>query len=262
MSVGFSCDCGKSLHVSEDKRGKRIKCPACGEVLRVPDIDDAEEEFTEEAVPRVQAGKSRKKTTKAKKGASVSLLVVGGGLGLIAVMAVGAMLFWPRTSNKVPVAQTTDWQSFQHRVGGFSVEVPNALQKIPTREAGDDFYAIRIAGEHPYTVHVNCYIFAKGTTAAKPVPMLLARAAELIADGRNIQQQSNIRHNGHQGLDFLVAGPKGNQRSRLFLHHNVVIELAVTWEKQEPTTERDRFWNSIQFTRQGGRGGSKSPAME
>ncbi len=262
MSVGVSCDCGKILRVSEEKRGKRIKCPGCGEVIRVPDLGDAEDEFTEEPASRMRSAKSRKKTTKAKKGSSVGLLVIGGGLGLVAVMVVGAILFWPRTSNKVPVAQTTEWQSFQHRVGGFSVEVPNALQKIPTRDAADDFYAIRIAGEHPYAVHVNCYIFPKGTTAAKPVPMLLARAAELIANRRKIEQQSNIRHNGHQGLDFLVAGPKGNQRSRLFLHHNVVIELAVTWDKEEPTTERDRFWNSIQFTRRTGPGESKSPAME
>jgi hypothetical protein len=36
MPVSVACDCGKAFRVPDEHRGKRIKCPGCGEPLSVP----------------------------------------------------------------------------------------------------------------------------------------------------------------------------------------------------------------------------------
>ena len=42
MSIEFKCDCGKTIRVKDDAAGRKIRCPACDEILRVPeDSEDA-----------------------------------------------------------------------------------------------------------------------------------------------------------------------------------------------------------------------------
>ena len=42
MSIQFECQhCGKSLTTSDEKAGRKAKCPGCGEVLTVPEPDSA-----------------------------------------------------------------------------------------------------------------------------------------------------------------------------------------------------------------------------
>lgn len=42
MAITFSCaHCGKSLTTSDDKAGRKAKCPGCGEVLTVPEAESA-----------------------------------------------------------------------------------------------------------------------------------------------------------------------------------------------------------------------------
>src|SRR5262245_20099155 len=36
MAVAVACSCGKQLRIPDEYRGKRIKCPGCGEGLGVP----------------------------------------------------------------------------------------------------------------------------------------------------------------------------------------------------------------------------------
>jgi hypothetical protein len=36
MAISFSCPCGKKLNVKDELAGKRGKCPACGELLTIP----------------------------------------------------------------------------------------------------------------------------------------------------------------------------------------------------------------------------------
>lgn len=43
MAITFSCrHCGKSLTTSDDKAGRKAKCPGCGEVLTVPEAEPDE----------------------------------------------------------------------------------------------------------------------------------------------------------------------------------------------------------------------------
>src|SRR5262249_55207946 len=49
MSIFFSCNsCDNKLRVSDDKAGKKAKCPRCGEVVTIPDSDLAPEAIDEE----------------------------------------------------------------------------------------------------------------------------------------------------------------------------------------------------------------------
>lgn len=42
MTIQFSCEiCGKSLSTSDDKAGRKAKCPGCGEMLVVPQLEGA-----------------------------------------------------------------------------------------------------------------------------------------------------------------------------------------------------------------------------
>ena len=36
MTIQFTCGCGRTLQVGEEHAGRRAKCPACGQVVRIP----------------------------------------------------------------------------------------------------------------------------------------------------------------------------------------------------------------------------------
>ena len=36
MPIAFECSCGKSLQVKDEHAGRRVRCPACSEILSVP----------------------------------------------------------------------------------------------------------------------------------------------------------------------------------------------------------------------------------
>ncbi|HET6425712.1 MAG TPA: zinc ribbon domain-containing protein [Planctomycetaceae bacterium] len=68
MTIQFNCEiCGKSLSTSDDKAGRKAKCPGCGEMLVVPQLEGAatedelmpladDEEEGLPATPRRKAG--------------------------------------------------------------------------------------------------------------------------------------------------------------------------------------------------------------
>jgi hypothetical protein len=38
MAIHFSCECGRPLSIDDSKAGKKGRCPACGAVLKIPDL--------------------------------------------------------------------------------------------------------------------------------------------------------------------------------------------------------------------------------
>lgn len=58
MSIRFNCDCGKVLQAQEENAGKRTKCPACGALLTIPDVDDAVQASPKPAPPTPVQGRS------------------------------------------------------------------------------------------------------------------------------------------------------------------------------------------------------------
>lgn len=62
MAIEFNCPhCDKSLSTSEDRAGRKAKCPGCGEVVTVPGLDQpaAEDDFEEDLPPPPPVGKIR-----------------------------------------------------------------------------------------------------------------------------------------------------------------------------------------------------------
>jgi len=47
MSIQVNCKCGKVLRANDDRAGKRVKCPACGETLILPVAKSAQDEHRE-----------------------------------------------------------------------------------------------------------------------------------------------------------------------------------------------------------------------
>lgn len=87
MSIRMKCDsCFKSFAVSDEKAGKRVRCPGCKEVLTVPSDDDEPE-----PAPRPRKATGQKKKKAAKSQAPWLLIGIGGGVLVIAIV-VGFLL--------------------------------------------------------------------------------------------------------------------------------------------------------------------------
>lgn len=90
MSIRMKCDtCSKSFSVSDEKAGKRVRCPGCKEVLTVP--SDDEEEFEPTPAPRARKAAGQKKKKAAKSQMPWLLIGIGGGV-LVVVIVVGFLL--------------------------------------------------------------------------------------------------------------------------------------------------------------------------
>ena len=46
MPIRLKCQCGKALAVKDEMAGKAVKCPGCGEVIRVPSADKSQTALT------------------------------------------------------------------------------------------------------------------------------------------------------------------------------------------------------------------------
>lgn len=87
MSIRVKCDsCSKSFAVSDEKAGKRVRCPGCKEVLTVPSDDEEPE-----PAPRPRKASGQKKKKAAKSQAPWLLIGIGGGVLVIAIV-VGFLL--------------------------------------------------------------------------------------------------------------------------------------------------------------------------
>ena len=101
MRIPVSCgSCSNEFSANETSAGKRVKCPACGEGVRVPQADDEQEP------PRRSSG-SKKSKGKSAKSAGVSPILIGVGAGGgVAVLALALFLLSNRGGNQPsPVAQ-------------------------------------------------------------------------------------------------------------------------------------------------------------
>jgi hypothetical protein len=52
MPIAIMCECGKSIRVKDEFAGKKVRCPACKAVVRVPAVDDEVPTLEEPASPK------------------------------------------------------------------------------------------------------------------------------------------------------------------------------------------------------------------
>lgn len=68
MAIQFECsDCGKSLRVKDEFAGKKLRCPECETVLKIPEADDGEAEFYDDDEEQEQRASRRTPTARASK---------------------------------------------------------------------------------------------------------------------------------------------------------------------------------------------------
>ncbi len=104
-------ECDHRVRVPDDDEDRRIKCPECGERFRPSEQEDDEEE---EPTPR-KASRStgRSGRSPAKKDNTKLIVLVGvvGGVSLLVVGGIVAVLVWSTSASKVAKVPTTAQQA-------------------------------------------------------------------------------------------------------------------------------------------------------
>ena len=114
MAIQVTCNCGKMLSVKDDFAGRKVKCPGCQKLLRVPAAEEfAEDEFVDEPAELPQksrdGGKSAARGKGSKKGKKssgsnrglVTGLIGGGGVLVVGLLA---WMLWPAKPDVVAEA--------------------------------------------------------------------------------------------------------------------------------------------------------------
>src|SRR6516162_9991995 len=99
MAITLKCSCGKTLKVDEKHRGKKAKCPACGDTLLVEEQDAETAVQAEEPTKRRAAARDDddngdedepevRKPIKKKAAAKSNkmMYIIGGGCGLLLIL--------------------------------------------------------------------------------------------------------------------------------------------------------------------------------
>ena len=96
MRIPVSCrSCSNEFNVSDIAAGKRVKCPACGEAVRVPESADDEPEI----VRRSSGSKKAKGKASSSGNSSAMLIGIGAGGGGVAVLGLLMFLINNRGGN-------------------------------------------------------------------------------------------------------------------------------------------------------------------
>ena len=171
MSIKVSCRCGKKISAKDEYAGRKVKCPACQNVLRIPDTTKSAA-FTDETwdetgaaeydlPPRRSAASSPGRRSIANRGSGTSQtkgrnqssgsrrgliigLSIGGG---VLVLATTAWMLWPKAPSEnvasdLPNASPTtvpDSLATPETPDGEEavISIPRALSKLPDWLAKD-----------------------------------------------------------------------------------------------------------------------------
>jgi hypothetical protein len=138
MSIKLSCGgCKKSFRVKEELAGKRVKCPACKNVLPVPALDDDESDDRE---PDEQTGSVFKRLPLAWLAAGVAVLLLLLSLpvalyGLYAASsATGELATAEARSKQAIAALSTERAGLQDKLHGMGSEIGKLKQRLADTE--------------------------------------------------------------------------------------------------------------------------------
>lgn len=168
MSIKVNCRCGKRIAAKDEYAGRKVRCPACQNLLRIPDTTEgaafSDETWDEtdaaenDAPPRRRAtsspgrrslanrgsGSSKTKGSKQASGSGRGLIIglsFGGG---VLVLAILALLLWPKApaenvaSDLLKASPAKVPDSLATPDGEEAViSIPRALSKLPDWLAKD-----------------------------------------------------------------------------------------------------------------------------
>ena len=88
MRIQASCDsCSHQFSVSSTAAGKRVKCPECGEAVRVSNEDDEEPVQPRRSASGNQKSRGKKSGGDNQQGLMIGLLAGSGGAVLLGLLA-------------------------------------------------------------------------------------------------------------------------------------------------------------------------------
>lgn len=192
MSIEVTCDdCGRDFRVNEANAGKKVRCK-CGASVRVPnDNDDFEDDDDRPARRASSGGRKKGKSKSGGQGAMVGILV-GGGFGLVALLAIGIMMFRP--GNNLPAPP----------------QIPNTVvvPTIPTPTIPTPPQTAHTPGTTPTKPSTP----TTPTTPANPnpIPVKPNPVVQPVVETpmQPLERKSQI---GHDGADAIIAIAPGNK---------------------------------------------------
>lgn len=132
MSVSVVCPgCDSLFRVAQAKRGRRVKCPSCGTVVQVPDLDDAEviPEHVDVPSSRARSKKRRKKKSSSANGLPI---LIGAAVVIVAVVGIGLA---SRRAAPVVLPADTRIPEQQSLTADNTVPAPSSGAQIPLAPA-------------------------------------------------------------------------------------------------------------------------------
>lgn len=124
MSIHFNCDCGKGFRVSEKHAGRHAKCPDCGKVLVVPQVDTSS--LSSSNIPSQTGSVDNQNPDRAKKITLRHVLILLGFVVIIAVGVVcGIVVFSGWEPDPEPVAIL--WPNGQLTIGKMTIAASSRL---------------------------------------------------------------------------------------------------------------------------------------
>ena len=190
MSIEVTCDdCGRDFRVNEASAGRKVKCK-CGASVRVPDEDDYDE------VAPVRRSGSKRKQKSGGDGSMIGIFI-GGGVGVVAMIVVGVMLFRPGANNQLP-APPQQLQAVPS-TPNITTTTPTV---IPPQQAGTT------PAKPPGTTTTVPTTPTTPTTPTAPVKPTVAAAPAAVADSRwqPIETKFQVSHKGKDARVALATG--------------------------------------------------------
>ena len=193
MSIEVTCDdCGREFRVAETSAGKKIRCK-CGAPVRVP-ADDGED--YEEVAPVRRSGSGRR--PKSKGAGSMNGLVIGGGVGLVAMIVIGLVLSQSGGNQPLPAPPQT-----AQTVPAVTNTVPGATNTTPSVVPAP----VNPSPKPPAgTTNTTPTVPTQPTVPIKPT----APAAAAVVETRWQAVESKFQV-GHSGKDAKIAIAPGGK---------------------------------------------------
>jgi hypothetical protein len=261
VAISLKCSCGKTLKVDEKYRGKKAKCPACGNTLLVEEQDTDTAVQTEEPTKRRAAARDNddgddepevRKPIKKKAAAKSNkmLYLVGGGCGLLLLLTccvsgvvVGVWYFFFRGGDDdlqyvhegvagfVSVRAGDIWKNsgVQDQLKQLPPEMKNAiddkLKEIETKADMkiDDLERITLIFRSTDIMNPDIGVAIKTSKAMDRKKIVAAMAKEMN------QKEREVKHDG--GTIYVFSGGGAKDSAAIYFASDRVVLVGEKEEK-------------------------------
>ena len=262
MAITLKCSCGKTLKVDEKHRGKKAKCPACGNTLLVEEQDaDTAVQTEEPRKPRAAARddddenepevrKPIKKNAAAKS--NKMMYIIGGGCGLLLILTccmsglgVGVWYFFFRAGDD-------DLKYVHEGVAGFvSVRAADVwknpvfqdqLKQLPPaakKEMDDKLKEMETKGDMKIDDLERITLIVRSADMMNP-DIAMAMKTSKAMDRKKIiasmareknQKEKEVKHEG--GTIYVFSGGGAKDSAAIFFASDRVVLVSEKEEKMK-----------------------------